>query len=121
MIALAMLSQPVMSQDAKTTHTLTVTATGYNSVPEQTDSSPDHGAWGDKLSTKNPSIAVSRDLLTKYGLERGDVVTIVGFGKFKVLDKMNRRWEKKIDRFFGKDVDAAITWGKKTVVITWTK
>jgi 3D (Asp-Asp-Asp) domain-containing protein len=40
-------------------------------------------------------------------------------GTYVVLDKMNKRWEKKIDIYMGNDKEAAIQWGKRKVTITW--
>ncbi|CAA6799904.1 MAG: Unknown protein, partial [uncultured Thiotrichaceae bacterium] len=77
---------------------LDVTATAYNSLPAQTDSTPDIAAWGDRLRPGMKAIAVSRDLLKKYGLKHKDKVKISGLkGEYLVLDKMNKRWKKKID------------------------
>ena len=101
-------------------HQLKVTATAYNSLPEQTNK--DHAAitaWGDTLKPGMKSIAVSRDLI-KMGLDHNTEVKIKGLdGTYKVLDKMNKRWEKKIDIYFGLDREKALEWGKKQVVITW--
>jgi 3D (Asp-Asp-Asp) domain-containing protein len=98
---------------------LEVMATAYNSVPEQTDDTPDEGAWGDRLHPEIKSIAVSKDLLD-MGLTKNSVVEIEGLpGKYLVLDKMNSRWEKKIDIFMGKNVEQAIQWGIKRVTIKW--
>ncbi len=102
------------------THTLEVKATAYNSLPEQTHAlHPQITAWGDTLKPGMKSIAVSRDLI-KRGLEHETVVTIEGLpGKYIVRDKMNRRWEKKIDIYMGTDVKKARYWGIKTVTIRW--
>ena len=101
-------------------HQLKVTATAYNSLPEQTHKN--HAAitaWGDTLKPGMKSIAVSRDLI-KMGLDHNTEVKIKGMdGTYKVLDKMNKRWEKKIDIYFGLDREKALEWGKKQVVITW--
>jgi 3D (Asp-Asp-Asp) domain-containing protein len=62
-------------------------------------------------------IAVSRDLL-EIGLTRGAEVEIEGIpGKFRVLDKMGRRWEKRIDIYMGDDIQAAREWGVRNVEI----
>lgn len=98
---------------------LLVTATAYNSVPEQTDDTPLIAAWGDRLDAAVPSIAVSRDLID-LGLTRGARVCIEGFDEeFLVLDKMNKRWRRRIDIYMGDDVEAAKAWGKRRVHITW--
>ena len=99
---------------------LRVTATAYNSLPAQTDSTPNIAAWGDRLRPGMKVIAVSRDLLKKYGLKHRDKVKISGLeGEYVVLDKMNKRWRKKIDIYMGKDRRKALKWGRKNVTIRW--
>ena len=104
----------------RSTNILNVTATAYNSVSAQTDSTPDVAAWGDRLTPSTKAIAVSRDLLNQYGLSYGDRVKIKGMqGEFKVLDKMHPRWRKKIDIYMGEDRRAAKRWGRRQVTIHW--
>lgn len=104
----------------RSTNILNVTATAYNSVSAQTDSTPDVAAWGDRLTPSTKAIAVSRDLLNQYGLSYGDRVRIKGMeGEFKVLDKMHPRWRKKIDIYMGEDKRAAKRWGRRKVTIHW--
>ena len=96
-----------------------VTATAYNSVPEQTVGHPGEGAWGDTLHPDIKSIAVSNDLV-EMGLTQNTKVEIEGLpGEFVVLDKMNSRWEKKIDIYLGKNVKEAREWGTQKVTISW--
>ena len=102
---------------------VTVWATAYNSTDDQTDASPLHGAWGDALDEAiRPGlrvIAVSPDLIEK-GLRRGRHVRIRGLkGEFVVLDKMPRRWTRRIDIYMHKDERAARRWGKRRVTLTW--
>ncbi len=100
---------------------LEVTATAYNSLPEQTrlGSSGAIAAWGDTLKPGMKCIAVSRDLIDS-GLSHNTRVRIEGLqGTFLVKDKMNRRWTKKIDIYMGKDSEKAKNWGKKQVTIHW--
>ena len=98
---------------------LVVTATAYNSFPEQTDDQPNLTAWGDSLIPGMQAIAVSRDLIP-LGLDHHTSVSIEGlFGEFLVLDKMNKRWEKRIDIYMGDDLEAAQAWGKRQVEIRW--
>ena len=98
---------------------LAVTATAYNSLPEQTDSEPHLAAWGDSLAPGMKVIAVSRDLIP-LGLGHRTSVKIEGLpGAYLVLDKMHRRWKKRIDIYMGHDLDAARTWGKRQVEISW--
>lgn len=102
------------------TKTMEVTATAYNSLAAQTDrSNPTLAAWGDTLSAGMKVIAVSRDLIDS-GLTHNTEVHIEGLpGTYVVKDKMNRRWQKKIDIYMGLDTDTARSWGRQKVKITW--
>jgi 3D (Asp-Asp-Asp) domain-containing protein len=105
---------------AEAERTLVVHASAYNSLPGQTEGDPSLGAWGDELRPGMKVIAVSRDLLEE-GLVRGTRVRIEGVpGEWRVLDKMARRWERKIDLYMGEDVEAALAWGVRRVRIRWT-
>jgi 3D (Asp-Asp-Asp) domain-containing protein len=106
-----------LADEAAPRRTLSLTATAYNSVPEQTNSEPNIAAWGDSLTPGMKVIAVSRDLL-EIGLTRGAEVEIDGIpGTFRVLDKMGRRWEQRIDIYMGDDIQAAREWGVRNVQI----
>lgn len=99
---------------------LKVTATAYTSHVAQTDSTPNIAAWGDRLKPGMKVIAVSRDLLKVYGLKHRQKVRIKGLeGEYLVLDKMNKRWRKKIDIYMGKNIKKAFRWGRRKVEIHW--
>jgi len=102
------------------TKTLEVESHAYNSVASQTNpAKPALTAWGDTLKPGMKAIAVSRDLI-KMGLTHNTKVKIKGLeGHYLVLDKVNKRWTKKIDIYMGVDVKAAKAWGKKKVTISW--
>lgn len=103
----------------KKTNALEVTASAYTSKPGETDSSPSLAAWGDTLKPGMNAIAVSRDLI-KMGLSHGIEVSIDGLdGTYTVLDKMNKKWTKKIDIYMGDDVNKAKAWGERKVTIHW--
>ena len=79
-----------------------VTATVYNAVPNQTNNDPGHTASMFELDLKDPYkhriIAVSRDLLKEYPM--GTYVRVSGTnydGIYQVQDKMNKRWQNRID------------------------
>ena len=116
-------AKPVSMSKAKPrkyTNTLRVTATAYTSHVDQTDSTPNIAAWGDRLKPGMKSIAVSRDLLNVYGLKHRQKVRIKGLdGEFVVLDKMNKRWRKKIDIYMGMNKRNAFKWGRRKVEIQW--
>ncbi len=96
-----------------------VIATAFNSVSNQTNKNPAIMAWGDTLKPGMKAIAVSRDLIG-LGLVHNTDVSIDGLqGKYKVLDKMNKKWKMKIDIYMGTDIKAAKKWGKKRVKISW--
>lgn len=84
-----------------------VTCTVYNAVVNQTNSDPSHTASMFKLDLNDPYkhkiIAVSRDLLNIFPM--GTKVLIKGTsydGVYYVRDKMNRRYNKRIDILINK-------------------
>jgi len=108
------------SKRKKFRHTLKVTATAYNSLRAQTDSTPNIAAWGDRLRPGMRVIAVSRDLLRRSGLKHNTLVKIKGYpGTYRVKDKMNRRFRKRIDIYMGKNRRQARRFGTRKVVIQW--
>ena len=114
--------ESLYKQNPEQLNKLQVTATAYNSLPEQTTAdNPSLAAWGDHIKPGMKAIAVSRDLIP-LGLTHNTQVKIEGLsGTYRVLDKMNARWSKRIDIYMGKNTDKAKEWGKKQVVIYWKK
>jgi len=101
-------------------HKLRVTATAYSSHKGQTDSTPFLAAWNNRLRPGMKIIAVSRDMLTRYGMKNGTKVRIGGLrGYYRVRDKMNKRYRKRIDIYMGVDRRRALRWGRRSVVIYW--
>ena len=101
-------------------HKLRVTATAYSSHGNQTDSTPFLAAWNNRLRPGMKVIAVSRDLLYKYGMKNGTRVKIGGLpGIYRVRDKMNKRYRKRIDIYMGTNRKKALRWGRRSVVIYW--
>jgi 3D (Asp-Asp-Asp) domain-containing protein len=82
---------------------VSVVATIYHAVPEQTNSDPGHTATMFKLDLTNPRrhniIAVSRDLEQYFPM--GSIVCIenagVMNGVWQVQDRMNKRFTDRID------------------------
>ena len=105
------------SKKKRTRVTRVVKATAYNAVPQQTDSTPEICAWGDRV--RPGIIAISRDL-EKSGLTRGKEVHIEGIGNVIVMDRMNRRKRNQIDLYMEKYEDA-VEFGVKELSITWTE
>ncbi len=102
------------------THKLRVTATAYTSHSGQTDKTPFLAAWNNRIKPGMKIIAVSRDLLTRYGLRNGSRVKIGGLrGYYTVRDKMNKRYRRRIDIYMGLDRRRALQWGRRSVTISW--
>jgi 3D (Asp-Asp-Asp) domain-containing protein len=102
------------------TRHMDVKISAYNSLPEQTTAEhPALAAWGDTLTPGMNAVAVSRDLIP-LGLSHRVRLQIEGLeGDYLVLDKMNKRWKKKVDIYMGVDVKAARQWGVQTRTISW--
>lgn len=97
---------------------LRVTATAYSSHRSQTDSTPFLAAWNNRIRPGMKIIAVSRDMLTRYGLRNGSKVKIGGLsGYYTVRDKMNKRYRKRIDIYMGINRRKALRWGRRSVVL----
>lgn len=118
-LMVALVSAPALGAGS-TTHHLVVAATAYTTAPDETQSAaPGITAWGDKLKPGMKAIAVSHDLIA-MGLRHGTRVRIKGLkGTYVVRDKMNARWERKIDIFMPSK-KKAMRWGRRKVTITWT-
>ncbi len=97
---------------------LSVTATAYTSHRGQTDKTPFLAAWNNRIRPGMKIIAVSRDLITRYGITNGSRVRISGLkGIYTVRDKMNKKWRKKIDIYMGTSRWRALRWGKRRVTL----
>ena len=97
---------------------LRVTATAYSSHRSQTDSTPFLAAWNNRIRPGMKIIAVSRDMLTRYGLKNGSKVRIGGLsGYYTVRDKMNKRYRKRIDIYMGVNRRKALRWGRRSVTL----
>lgn len=99
---------------------LKVIASAFTSHAKQTDSTPFIAAWGSCLVPGTKVIAVSRDLISQYGLTNGLKVRISGLdGYYTVRDKMNPRYTRHIDIYMGLDIRKALRWGRRSVTIYW--
>jgi 3D (Asp-Asp-Asp) domain-containing protein/LysM repeat protein len=101
-------------------HKLRVIATAYTSHRSQTDSTPFLAAWNNRIRPGMKIIAVSPDLIRKYGLTNGVRVKIGGLpGTYVVRDKMHPRLRNHIDIYMGTNRRRALRWGRRRVVIYW--
>lgn len=79
----------------------------YNSVPEQTDSSPCIGAGGDICNYDGCVVA-------NNALPLGATVELEGIGNCTVMDRLNARYNDqphRFDLYMGKDVTKAKQFG----------
>lgn len=118
-LVLSILLQACASEEKYIWKSLDVKVSAYNSVVNQTNDHPFIGAWGDSLSNRQKSIAVSRDLIA-LGLKHNTKVMIEGLpGVYLVKDKMAKRWTKRIDIYMGLNVKKAKNWGVKELSIVY--
>jgi 3D (Asp-Asp-Asp) domain-containing protein/LysM repeat protein len=101
-------------------HRLRIVATAYTSHRSQTDSTPFLAAWNNRIRPGMKIIAVSPDLIRRYGITNGVRVKIGGLpGTYVVRDKMNPRLHNHIDIYMGTNRRRALRWGRRRVVIHW--
>ena len=118
-MALIILCLCYAMQIAAEPRAMEVTVTAYNSTKAQTDADPHIGACNKRITSNSNAIAVSRDLF-RMGLDCGTEVALEGFEKnFVVMDKMNKRFSKRIDIHMGKKIKQARNWGVKKLMIWW--
>jgi len=97
-----------------------VVATAYTSHVGQTDKTPFLAAWNNRIRPGMKIIAVSPDLIRRYGLTNGVKVRLLGLpGYYVVRDKMNKRLRNHIDIYMGVNKRRALRWGRKRIVLYW--
>ena len=108
------------TSSSKYQHKMRVVATAYTSHRSQTDRTPFLAAWNNRIRPGMKIIAVSPDLIRKYGLTNGVRVKIGGLpGTYVVRDKMNKRLHNHIDIYMGTNRRRALRWGRRRVVMYW--
>ncbi len=106
--------------DYRFKHKLRVAATAYTSHRSQTDRTPFLAAWNNRIRPGMKIIAVSPDLIRKYGITNGTRVKISGLrGIYVVRDKMNPRLHNHIDIYMGLNRRKALRWGRRSVILYW--
>lgn len=92
----------------------TYTVTAYNSVPEQTDSTPCIAANGADIC----KLHAQGDQTCAAALPFGTLLDVPGFGRCTVRDRLAPKYASRIDIHMGKDITRARAWGKKQLTIT---
>jgi LysM repeat protein len=73
-----------------------------------------------KAILKHNRLKRGAKILTRYGMKNGTKVRIAGLsGIYRVRDKMNKRYRKRIDIYMGVNRRKALRWGRRSVVIYW--
>ena len=96
-------------------YSMEVTATAYTAREAECNDEPWITANG--KPSRVGAIAISRDLET-IGINLGDLVIIKGMGLFRVEDRMNKRFTKRIDILHA-HLKAARMFGKQNLEIMW--
>ncbi|MFT5831652.1 MAG: 3D (Asp-Asp-Asp) domain-containing protein [Candidatus Paceibacteria bacterium] len=91
--------------------TVTATVTGFNTVEGQTDSTPCIAASGDNICGRRDVVACPRRV------PLGTWVEIKG-KRYECLDRTHSKYNGRYDISFGKDVQAALNWGRRRVAVT---
>jgi LysM repeat protein len=108
------------ASDKRFKRKIRVIATAYTSHRGQTDRTPFLAAWNNRIRPGMKIIAVSPDLIRKYGITNGTKVKISGLpGVYTVRDKMNRRLKNHIDIYMGTNRRKALRWGRRRVILYW--
>lgn len=106
-IGIILMPALAIGHSNKVLYSGTVIATAYNSLPGQTDDSP----WITASGTR-----CHEGVVAANHLPIGTKVMIEGFGNrvFTVEDRMNKRYNKRIDIWF-RDYDDAVKFGVRKV------
>lgn len=86
----------------------------YNSVPEQTDSTPCDGAYGNVCNYDGCVVATN-------AFPKKSILLIDGVGECIVLDRMNKRYPNRVDIFMGNDVNRARQFGVQKLMVRLIK
>lgn len=92
-------------------HEDSVSVTAYNSVAGQTDDTPCIGAQGTDICV---AYANGENVCAANFVPLGTKLEVEGLGTCIVRDRMNARYDKRIDWFMGYDVKAARKFGVHT-------
>jgi len=79
----------------------------YNSLPEQTDSSPCEGAYGNVCEPYKNGLCV----VASNAFKGHSILLIENVGQCEVLDTMNERYPNRVDIFMGNDLGRAVDFG----------
>lgn len=87
----------------------------YNSLEAQTDSSPCVGADGTDLCKRYQA---GECIVASNAFKLGAKVDVQGFGTCTVADRMNKRFQNRVDVFMDKDHSRAISFGVQRLMVS---
>lgn len=88
--------------------------TAYNSVPEQTDSTPCIGADGTNICNRYNN---GEKICAANFVPLGTIIVVDNLGPCTVADKLNNRYPNRVDVYFGMDIWAARQWGRRELLV----
>lgn len=102
------------NKNLKTKYKITIVATAYNSLPNQTDASPCITASGFNVCENNQENIIAANFLPMGTLVK--IPKLYGDRLFRVEDRMHPKYQKHIDIWF-KSYNEAIKFGRQRVEI----
>ena len=88
--------------------------TAYNSVENQTDKTPCIGAFGDICKLYKDK---GLNICATNRFPAGTVLEIENYGRCVVWDRMNKRYQERIDIYMDKDVQRARKFGTQNLAV----
>lgn len=88
--------------------------TAYNSVPEQTDASPCIAADGSDVCKR---YAAGECIAAANFLPLGSKIYVDKIGECTVADRMNSRYQNRVDIFMDKDIARAVKFGRQNLLV----
>ncbi len=92
-----------------------ITVTAFNSVPEQTDSTPCTSADGSNIC----ALEAVGDHSCAASFPFGTRIWVSGFGLCTVRDRLSQKYSYRLDLHFGgrSEIGRARAWGKRTMTV----
>jgi len=98
-------------------NTVKKVVTAYNSIPEQTDATPEIAANGENIMR----LYEKGDLTCAASMPFGTKLEVPGFGTCVVRDRLAKKYSDRVDIHMGKDIASAWKWGKRTLEVSVLK
>jgi len=109
--------ETILGEVPNISYSTNVTVTAYTASEDETNSEP----WftADMSLSRVGMLAVSNDIMTDFGLKFGDEVVLGEYGIFKIRDRMNKRYKRRVDILFAHKKAARLFGKKDNIKLTW--